>query len=476
MFRSLRSRLILSHILPIFIIIPLMGIVLIYVLERNFILPSLARELVNSADILIRLTDKQPQIWTDPTKAQEFLGQNTNDRSERVMFLTPDAHLLASSNPRDSDRISEVIAVPGFSQALAGQVVQRVDYSSSFQSDIIDVLAPVKDSGGHLLGVIRISYRFTTALEQFIQLRYLITGILLFGLLSGTMLGIILAINISSPIRRVTEAVYELASGSRQAKLEEVGAEEITFLLRAVNHLVDRLHDLEQARTQLLANLVHELGRPMGALRAAIHAIKKGAKRDPQLLDELLTGMDGELVLLQQLLNDLSQLHDQVLGSLELKLEPIDLSQWLPEVSTHWREAAIQKGIEWKMMIPQTLPAIYADPLRLAQILGNLFSNAIKYTPKSGTITISCGLKGDFAYIRVQDNGVGIPYEDQKRIFTPFFRGEQSKRFKQGMGLGLSIVKTLVTAHQGQLEMESIPGRGSTFTVSFPLSIPEQRS
>jgi two-component system sensor histidine kinase BaeS len=473
MLRSLRSRLILSHILPIFIIIPLMGILLIYVLERNFIIPSLTRELVNSADILVRLTNRQTQIWTDPIKAQEFLGQNDNDRSERVMFLSQDAHLMASSDPRDSHRISKLITIPGFSQALAGQVVQRVDYSSSFQSDIIEVLVPVKDSTGKVLGVIRMSYRFTTALEQLLQVRYLIAGILLFGLLFGTILGIILAININSPIRRVTEAVYDLASGNRQGKLEEVGAEEITLLLRAVNHLVDRLHQLEHARKQLLANLVHELGRPMGALRAAIYAIKKGAKQDPQLLDELLNGMDGELVLLQHLLNDLSQLHDQVLGSLELKRESIDLSQWLPEVSTHWREAAIQKGIEWKTMIPQTLPAIYADPFRLAQILGNLISNAIRYTPKSGTITISCGLKGDQIYIRVQDNGPGISLEDQKRIFTPFYRGQQSRRFKQGMGLGLGIAKTLVMAHQGQLEIDSMPGHGSTFTVSLPLHTSE---
>ncbi len=145
---------------------------------------------------------------------------------------------------------------------------------------------------------------------------------MLFGLLLGTSFSAVCWQRISDlRIGQVTQAVYSLASGNRREKLEEKGVEEIQHLLRAVNHLVDHLHELEQARRQLLANLVHELGRPMGALRAGMYAIKKGAKRDPQLLDEMIDGMGIEMKSLQRLLDDLSQLHDQVLGTLELERE-----------------------------------------------------------------------------------------------------------------------------------------------------------
>ena len=138
---------------------------------------------------------------------------------------------------------------------------------------------------------------------------------------------------------------------------------------------------MELARRQLLANLVHELGRPLGALRSAIHALSKGAADDPQLLYDLTTGMDEETARLQHVLEDLAHLHDQVLGTLEMNLKPIDLSEWLPRMLLPWQEAALEKKLEWRAEIPADLPTVQADPVRLAQIVGNLASNAVKYTP-----------------------------------------------------------------------------------------------
>jgi signal transduction histidine kinase len=134
-----------------------------------------------------------------------------------------------------------------------------------------------------------------------------------------------------------------------------------------------------------------------------------------------------------------------------------------------WREAATQKGLEWRISIPAGLPVISADPDRLAQAVGNLVSNAIKYTPSLGSVTISAGAEADAVWLRVSDTGPGIPTEEQERIFTPFYRGLSSGRFPQGMGLGLSIARDLVTAHGGRLTVESTPSSGSRFTIWLPL-------
>jgi len=319
-----------------------------------------------------------------------------------------------------------------------------------------------------LKGIIRLSYHFDAVSEDFLKLRYYILGILVFGIVLGTLLGYVLALNIANPVQKVTQAMIDLARGDRREALPEQGPQEIRLLLQGVNILVQRLHNLEEARRQLLANLVHELGRPMGAMRMGLQALMRGAKENPQLMDELLEGMDYEASRLQYLLDDLAHLHDQVLGTLELDRKPIELSKWLPKVLIPWQEAARQKRLQWQVNVPTDLPTIKADPTRLAQVVGNLISNAIKYTPGRGKVTISAGVDENDAWVRVNDTGPGISLEDQDKIFTPFYRGHQGKRIKQGMGLGLSITRDLVQAHGGRLEFESTPEMGSQFIVYIP--------
>jgi signal transduction histidine kinase len=126
----------------------------------------------------------------------------------------------------------------------------------------------------------------------------------------------------------------------------------------------------------------------------------------------------------------------------------------------------------WQSNIPAEMPVISADPDRLAQAVGNLVSNAIKYTPPQGSITVSAGSQAGEVWLRVTDTGPGIAAEEQARIFAPFYRGPVAGRFPQGMGLGLSIARDLVTAHDGRLTVESAPGSGSQFTIWLPVQIP----
>ncbi len=232
-----------------------------------------------------------------------------------------------------------------------------------------------------------------------------------------------------------------------------------------------RLHNLEQARRQLLANLVHEIGRPLGAFRSGLQALRRGAKDDPELSDELLEGMEGEVTLLQNLLEDLSHLHGQVLGPLELERKAVALSEWLPKVIRPWQEVAQEKRLHWEASIPRDLPVIQADPVRLDQVIGNLASNAIKYTPVGGEIAISAGADREgMVWVQVSDTGPGVPFEEQEKIFEPFYRGDQNRRIKQGLGLGLSIARDLASAHGGRIELDSTPGLGSQFTILLPVN------
>lgn len=468
MLRTLRNRLILSHILPLLIIIPLAGAAILYALETQVLLPNLSRELSGEARLLAEIARDQPQIWEDASFAQDLLSQVRPDLAARVEILDSDGMLFASSDPADAGRMGQALDVPDFTSGQDRDVVAHVDYSSRLHGEIVDVYAPVTAADGEMLGIIRMSYRFTTVYEQFIQLRYLIVTILAISLAAGTLLGSSLALNISAPLQRVIRAIDDLARGYRKEELAEEGPEEVRRLLRSVNHLRERLHNLEESRSLLLASLVHEIGRPLGALHAALQALSSEPDLDPRLLAEMLGGMIEETRRLQYLLDDLAQLHDQVLGALELDRHAEHPSEWLPGILHTWEAAAREKGLRWEVSIPSGLPTILIDPLRLAQVVGNLVNNAIKFTPPGGAVSIAAGCEGNWVWMRVSDTGPGITDEEQAKIFTPFYRGPEGGRITQGMGLGLSIARDLVDAHGGRLEVASQPGLGSQFTIWLP--------
>lgn len=469
MIRSLRTRLILSHILPIIVIIPLAALALFYVLESQFFLPSLANNLSQDARYLAEISRAEFQLFGNPVIVSNMLNRVGLDPAIEVMFLDADGRLLFSSDDQLGNQLGNFLDAEGLRQAQAGEEVILTNYSIFRLNDVlVDVFSPVKSSLEEVIGVVRVSYRSQSIFLLLSRLRNLITVVLILGLIVGTSLGSILGLNIGNPIRRVTAAVYGLAQGEHEETLPEEGPDEIRDLSRAVNHLVQRLGDLEIARRQLLANLVHEIGRPLGAIRSGIQSILRGADQDPELLSELTRGIDAEAERMQHVLEELAHLHDEVIGTLELHKESIFISEWLPDMLDPWQKAADEKNINWIEEITADLPPIAGDPLRLAQVFGNLASNAIKYTPPGGMVRVSADADSHHIWVRFEDNGPGIPVHERDLIFEPFYRGEQGRKIKQGMGLGLSIARDILHAHGGEIEMATDIPQGSQFTVWLP--------
>jgi two-component system sensor histidine kinase BaeS len=470
MFRTLRRRFALSHVLPLLVVIPLMGIALVYVLETRVLLVNLSSELQGEALLIAQMTRTQDGIWRDPNTAQAFVSGLDPRLDPRVMLLDTTGMLLASSDPDDGTRVGQPLGEVDLIRVLAGEIVKRTRYSSQMQQEVVDVMVPAMDQRGAVAGIVRLSHQLSTVYDNFLRLRYLIGGVLLGGTLMGAAVGLGLALNLERPLRQATRTVSQLARGEHLGSLPETGPQEIRSLLNAVNGLVERLQSLEQARRQLLANLVHELGRPLGSLRAAADALLGGADEDAVLRRELVEGMGREVDRLGNLVDDLAGMHDQVIGTLELHLQPVELTDWLHQSLAPWRADAEARGLHWQATLPPDLPRLVVDADRLGQALGNLLSNAIKYTPAGGTVSVSAGATAAEAWIAVSDTGPGIPPEERERVFEPFYRSQPDRRFPQGMGLGLSIALSLVTAHGGRLVVDSPGGTGSRFTIWLPLT------
>ena len=472
MFRTLRSRFILSHILPLLITIPLIGIALIYLLEVRVLLPTLTNELTQQAHLIADLSRDQPLVWVDPAQAQAFVTRVHTPFDSRLMLLDHAGRLLASSDPQDVASLQQVLNHPDLNQVLSGTALTHEDYSARLQSEITDVFTPVIEADGTVIGVVRLSYQLDRVNARFAQLRWLVGGVLAVAVLLGAGLGYLLAVNLARPIRQMTQAVNQLASAQQPAPLPEPAPVEIGALAHSVNLLTERLRNLEEARRQLLANMVHELGRPLGALQSATQALQGGADEDLALRGELLSGMNDEIRRLRRLLGELVAHYDQVLGPFELKRQPIQLADWLPLVLVPWREAAQRKGLHWQLSLSRDDVKLSVDPDRLAQAIENLVSNAIKYTPAGGSISIAVEADRAGVSIHVQDTGTGIAPIDQDRVFEPFFRGQAMRRFPQGMGLGLTIARDVVIAHGGHIDFTSAVGSGTRFTIWLPPTLP----
>jgi two-component system sensor histidine kinase BaeS len=465
--RSLRTRLILSHVLPLLVVIPLVGITLAYLFETQVLLAGLSDELEREAALVAIVASDYPQIWFDPDLAQAFTTRIGERLAGQVMLLDANSTLLASTDPADQSRLGQQIDAPGLQEALLTGRAVRVDYGESPGTGAAEALVPVFVNG-QPVGVIRLTDPLSSVYERFPRTRTLIVWVLAVGLVVGIGMGWLLALGLERPLRRATGAISQMADGQPLSPLTEQGPREIRLLLRAFNMLAERLQSMEKARQRLLANLVHELGRPLGALLSAAQALGSGADQDTSLRQELIRGMQAEVERMQRLLDDLTHLYDQTLGSLELNRQPVALHSWLSQVAAPWRETAQEKGVQWQTDFPPNLPTVEIDPDRLAQALGNIVSNAIKFTPRRGSVEIHAGIEKDSIWIRVRDSGPGIPPEEQERVFTPFYRGSVGSRFPQGMGLGLSIARDLVNAHGGSIELDSALGAGSTFTIWLP--------
>jgi two-component system sensor histidine kinase BaeS len=468
MFGSLRRQLILSHVLPMLLVIPLMGIALIYVVETRLLIPNLSRDLMGQAMLVAELADDDPGLFDRPGAPAMFVARMNAFVDTRLLVLDTSGRLLASTDPADAELVGSTLDMPGQAAALQGRVSTQTAPRGHLGFDLT-VVAPVIGAGGRVVGLIGMTRQLTNLYEQFLRLRFLIAGVLGLGLLLGGMVGWLLALNLARPLRQVTLTVDQLSRGKELATLPEYGPEELRMLARAINTFVERVHLLERSRRQLLANLVHELGRPLGGLRSAVQALEGGADEERSLRHELLAGMDAEIARLRRLLDDLARLHDQVVGGLELERHPVALSAWLPPVLATYRLSAAHKGLAWQAQVPPDLPTLPLDPDRLGQALGNLLNNAIKYTPAGGAVTFAAGQVDGHIWLRVSDTGPGIAPAEQALIFQPFYRSSHQGRFPQGMGLGLSIARELVMAHGGQLELDSAPGRGSRFTIWLPL-------
>jgi len=279
--------------------------------------------------------------------------------------------------------------------------------------------------------------------------------------------GVIATQTAVKPIRQLTEAVQRIIATGRTDSRVPIAEhrDSIDELSALFNAMLDKIEGLVTGMRGALDNVSHDLRTPMTRLRASAELALAGPPdigRYREALADCVEEADRVLVMLTTLM-DITEAES---GAMPLKREPVSLADIVSRAVDLYRDTADAKGVTLAASADDGVRAS-VDRTRLEQVAANLLDNAIKYTPAGGRVEVSARREGGRAVLRVSDTGLGIPADEQPRIWDRLFRGDQS-RAERGLGLGLSLVKAVVEAHGGAVSVDSQLGRGSTFTVSLP--------
>lgn len=285
------------------------------------------------------------------------------------------------------------------------------------------------------------------------------------SLLCSVMAGGILAKRISLSIIKTSDIAKQISNGNYRIRYDgTIKTRELSELVSAINHMAESLENQENLRKRLTTDVAHELRTPLTSVASHLEAMIDGLwEPTPQRLQSCYE----EISRLSGLVSDLEQLAKVENENLGLHKVEVDLMELVKTVTGNLEMESAKKDMGITVNGESSL--VFADRDRLNQVLTNLLSNAIKYTSQSGKISVKVQDTKKNGIVIIQDNGIGIPEKDLPHIFERFYRIDQSRnRSTGGSGIGLTIVKSIVAAHGGSIQVESVYGKGSIFTVLIP--------
>jgi histidine kinase len=268
--------------------------------------------------------------------------------------------------------------------------------------------------------------------------------------------------------KRIAEGEYEerlsLPGGQQMDQIDELGRLALSF-----NQMADKLEKTETMRRELIADVTHELRTPLTAVKGYLEGMTDGIlPADPETYQQI----HSEINRMQRLVNDLQELSRVEAGAFQLMLTPVSPASLIERIQNTLGRQFEEKNIQFETNMEANLPDINVDKDRIIQVLTNLVGNALQYTPSGGKVTLLVRRELYDVLFSVIDNGIGISADQIPLIFNRFYRTDKSRtRTSGGSGIGLTIAKALVIAHQGKIWAESKgEGKGSTFSFLIPLS------
>jgi signal transduction histidine kinase len=464
---SLRDKLLLSHLGLVLLAMALAGL---YVLDQmeHFYLAQLHTDLVVES-MLLTEPAADALVTNDFQPLRQILAAVDRESRVRARVFDASGRLVAATEPEE-ERLGEPLSPPGLAAALRGERTVFVA-SSSGGPEVLYIVTPV-NRDGQVRGAVRLAYGLDDVATEVATLRgALLVGLAGVGLLT-VVVAALLAASLAAPARRLAGAAAQLAAGNLGIRCDVRGTDEVAAAAHAFDDMATRLQAMEAARQELMGAVAHDLHSSTMALGMAVEALERGAADDPLLRAELLLGMGGHTQRLTRLADDLLQTAQLETGGLRLEREPLAPAALLRQTAAEFAAEAAARRVTLAVEAPDPLALIDGDPARLGQALANLVENALRHAPPGSTVHLQAYASGSAVVLTVADEGPGFgpapspPGETRQAEpgEAPATPGQRPGR----LGLGLAIVRGIVEAHGGRLELASAPEGGAALALVLP--------
>lgn len=325
----------------------------------------------------------------------------------------------------------------------------------------------------HASDVIGVILLVTSAREMMHSLQGMQDNtVLMFAVVASTAIlaGMLFSRIITRPVVELTSVIRRMARGDFAARVPERGSGELRQLAVAFNSMSEKLETLDDARNMFISNASHELKTPLATMKIMIESLVYQPEMEQELRTEFLSDVNTEIDRLSAIVSDLLTLVQADAHSMKLEREKMSLAAIVKEASHRLQPLVDQKQQQLALSLLDSCD-MYADRVKLQQVVYNLMENAVKYTQDGGKINVTLARVGRDAVLTVADNGPGIPAEHLSHVFDRFYRVDRARsRESGGTGLGLSIAREIVSLHGGQIRAESEEDEGTTFVLELPLN------
>jgi two-component system sensor histidine kinase BaeS len=458
---SLRTKLTAAFLVTTLILFALVSIFANVILEKQFNNYVINQQEQKNNAIISTITTRYIDWggkW-DPA-GMESIGVNALENGQMLRFTDSSGAVLWDAMIHNSGMCASIIN--NMSKTMQ---TRYMGFQGGYTEKLYPILIDGKSVGSVAVGFYGPYYYSANDILFLDSLNRLLKLAGLLALLISFVLGAIMAKQLSKPIKEVIDSACKITKGDYKGKIAETSSTtEIRDLTATFNALSEALEKQEALRKRLTADVAHELRTPLATLQSHMEAMLDGVW---ELDANRLKSCHEETVRLTKIVGELEALTRYESENMILIKTNFDLSETLQRIIASFESAFKTKKIF--LSLDASTQFIEADEDKVSQILVNILSNALKFTPEEGRIDVLLTGSDKFVEIKVRDSGIGIAEDDIPYIYERFFRGEKSRNQKTGgSGIGLAIVKTLVDAHHGTIEVKSQIGQGSEFIVTLP--------
>ena len=463
---SLRWKLLVTYMVLSFLPLMFFSISVYNTLEKHYIQERKA-ELQRQVNIMAGHIVVTGYLKESTIEQKQLLysdiQQTSKEIGARIMIVDSKGIVKNDSNKVD---IGKTIVQKEVLDALQGTDTAYKQPGS----DIIHAVASIKDDKTQeIIGAVI----FSTSVEDiYISLKsvqkqlsiLVILTTLIVGLFSFYVSGVLIR-----PLKELLQVMKKVTEGHLDQQIKVKGKYEIAQLSLAFNHMSERLLEVDNSRQEFVANVSHELKTPLSSIKVLSESLLLQESLPEEMYKDFLMDITSEVDRETEIINDLLALVKLDRKDMTLSFENTYLNKTIQDILKRLHPLAQQRNID---LIYDSRRDVYArvDEMKITLAISNLIENAIKYNKENGIVTVILDADHQNAFITVQDTGIGIPAEEQHKIFDRFYRVDKTRdRMTGGTGLGLSITHRTILLHQGSIKVISEEGKGSTFVVRIPL-------